>query len=678
MVVVKTTRATDANLTMRLRISVLITTTLSILATCWVLLSPSGAFATPLSRDDFRQGETAFAAARQGDWAKVRHIADRVSDPTLEKLLVWTDLIRSEANVPFSDRANFIRENPEWPWQRRLRRLAEESMSQTMPPTAVISWFERFEPLTTTGRVRLGAALLATGQQTRGQNIIRNAWINDDFSTAEEQEFVLRYGRLLTTESHLQRLDRLLWEGDRDQALRMFPRVGADDRLVAEARIRLRQMSPRAPATLAQVPTARRRDPGLVYEQLRWQRRSELDEAALRTLGAYPLDPVRPELWWKERSILSRRALADGRVSEAYRIARDHALTDGAAFADAHWLSGWIALRFLQQPAQAAKHFETMFNAVQYPISRSRGAYWAGRAAELAGNKSVAAEWYAKAARHPTTFYGQLATVQRAQGNALKLPPNPVPRPAEAAAFNTHELVRAVEILAAYGQTSRLRPFVYRVGELQDSVAWQSQAAALANRHGQHHLAVAIAKMAAKDGRVLTVDGYPTVRVPKAPVPTLQTIEDPLVLAMVRQESAFRADAVSPAGARGLMQLMPGTARQVAPTINVSYSQPRLTTDTSYNLNLGQAYMAKMLQRFGGSTVLALAAYNAGPNRVEEWMRNSGRPRGDLFLAIDWIEQIPYAETRNYVQRILENLQVYRLRLGQSASGVTIADDLKR
>jgi len=238
--------------------------------------------------------------------------------------------------------------------------------------------------------------------------------------------------------------------------------------------------------------------------------------------------------------------------------------------------------------------------------------------------------------------------------------------------------VRAIRILATYGQTSRLRPFVFRVGELVATPGWKAQAAALANAQGQHDLAIAISKMAARGGVPLTRDGYPSINVPKLPLRTLGAMENPLVLAMIRQESAFRADAVSPAGARGLMQLMPGTARQVARKINVAYSRTRLTTDPSYNLKLGQVYMSGMLQRFGGSYVLGLAAYNAGPQRVAKWKHARGQPRGNVFLAIDWIEQIPFAETRNYVQRILESLQVYRMQLDQSKTGATIEDDLKR
>ncbi len=641
-----------------------------------MLLPSSIAFAALPSEQNFRRGEAAFAAAKAGDWLKVREIGNGISDPTLQNLLTWADLIRSTANASFEDRANFILENPEWPWQRRVRRLAEESMRATMRPEAVISWFERFEPLTNQGRQLLGTALLAVGNHVQGREVLRDAWIKRDFSAAEEQHFVQRFGTLLTKDAHSRRLDWLLWEGDGDQARRMFPHVDPGDRLTAVARMRLRDMSPGADAAIAMVPQTRRYDPALVYERLRWQRRREFNEAARNTLQAYPLDQVRPKMWWGERSILSRRALAEGYVSEAYRTARDHALTEGAEFADAEWLSGWIALRFLGEPKQAASHFEQMFKGVSYPISRARGAYWLGRAADALGDRLLAARWYQTAAQHPTTFYGQLATLKL--GGKLRLPPNPHPTPEEARAFKKNELVRAVEILAAYKQTNRLRPFVLRVGELEDSLGWKALAAALANAHGQHDLAITISKQAERKGRPLMTDGYPSIATPESRPPSIPVLEKPLVLAMVRQESAFRTNAVSPAGARGLMQLMPGTASQVARKINVPYSRSRLTTDPTYNLKLGEAYMGGLLQRFDGSYVLALAAYNAGPERASTWMNANGQARESVNSAIDWIEQIPFEETRNYVQRILESLQIYRMQVDGSGSGVTIEDDLRR
>ena len=642
------------------------------------LLPPSIVFGTGLSQADFGKGEAAFAAAKAGDWERVDQIRNEVNDDTLRNILAWVALIRSKAPVSFDDRASFIIENPDWPWQRRLRRLAEKSMKPDVEPATVLSWFERFEPLTDTGRRRLGEALLAAGERDRAREVIRKAWIESDLSEVEQREFLKRHDRRLTKDTHSERLDHLLWNGDSDQAQRMFSLVDSDQRSIAKARIGLRKMSPGVDAAIARVPQSRRTEPGLIYEQIRWHRRKKNSETARHMLAVYPLDQVRPKMWWRERAVLSRRALAEGHAAKAYRVVKGHTLTTGAGFADAEWLSGWIALQFLNDPNTAIYHFERMFNGVKYPISRARGAYWSGRAAESLGNQQQADQWYFAAARHPTAFYGQLATLKTDATAPLRLPQDPNPSTSEAGEFKTHELVRAVDILAVYGQTNRLRPFLLQIGELKTSTNWQAMAASLAANHGQHDLAIAISKQAARNGSLLISDSYPLVAIPKSPSSQRLIVETPLVLAIVRQESAFRAGAVSPAGARGLMQLMPGTARQVANRLNAFYSRTRLTTDPDFNLELGQAYMGQLLQRFGGSYVLALAAYNAGPVRAAEWKQTRNQNLEDVNTAVDWIEQIPYAETRNYVQRVLESLQVYRIRLGRSKAGLTLEDDLTR
>ena len=308
-----------------------------VLALIFALLLPSMVVATGLSQADFRRGETAFVAAKSGDWVRVHQIQNEIRDPTLRRLLSWADLVRSKANVSFDDRARFIIENPDWPWQRRLRRLAEQSMASGMEPTAVISWFERFEPLTNIGRRVLGEALVATGDRGQAREVIREVWIESDFSASGQREFLERHSRLLTKDTHFRRLDHLLWNGDSSQARRMFPLVDANQRVTAKARMSLREMSPKVDAAIAKVPTTQRSEPGLIYEQIRWHRRKKLSETARNMLLMYPLDQVRPKLWWRERAILSRRALADGYASEAYLIVKGHALTKGAGFADAEW-----------------------------------------------------------------------------------------------------------------------------------------------------------------------------------------------------------------------------------------------------------------------------------------------------------------------------------------------------
>ena len=652
--------------------------TIWLIAGIWLLPFCPEAIATNLSSTDVRAGRTAFKAAGAGDWDSARAVAVQIGDPLAAKLVFWFDVTRPGGEGSFPDISKFISENPDWPGQTLLRRRAEEAIDGTLPREIVLSWFDHREPVTTEGRVRLGAALLASGEVEKGRATIRDAWVRGRFSKAQEKNFFTTYRRLLTADDHVGRLDRLLWRGRLTEARRMLGKVDAEYRALAEARLRLRKLGRNVDGAIAKVPRALKEHPGLVYERLRWRRKKGRDLLARDLLKAHALDHPQPKLWWAERAILARGALAEGHVSEAYRIARGHALTEGAGFAEAEWLAGWIALRFLEEPKVAFDHFVTMFEGVKYPVSRARGAYWAARAAETDLQPSMAELWYRTAAQYPTTYYGQLAAIQLEPGTELRLPAEPRPSADETALFEDHELVRVVRMLTAFGQADRLRPFLLRLGKLSDSAGWKALVADLAEDHGRPDLSVAIAKQAIKHGRPLIKNGYPSVHVPEVDPTPARPAEVPLILAIVRQESAFRFEAISRAGARGLMQLLPGTARDVAKKLKLPYSRRRLTADPSFNLKIGRAYMSALLDTFDGSYVLALAAYNAGPTRVKRWTRVNGDPRVSVIDAVDWIESIPFAETRNYVQRTLENLQVYRTMLNRTEVAWTLESDLRR
>lgn len=439
--------------------------------------------------------------------------------------------------------------------------------------------------------------------------------------------------------------------------------------------MRLRLRRGNVDAAVNAVPAALANDPGLIYERVRWRRKNGQELAARALLAEVKGDPGRPDLWWMERNALARDALRLGHVSEAYRLVRDHALTDPADYSEAEWLAGWIALRFLGEARTAQAHFVNMFKVVRFPISIARAAHWAARAGEAAGDHDFARAWDQTAAAHPTTFYGRLSA-QRLAIDSLILPPDAEPDVAEQEAFAAHELVRAVGLLAAHDQGNAIRTFILALAEISPTPGWQAMTTALAGEAGGAALGVATAKRAMRNGYPLFAHAYPTMILPQlrngAPFP----VDPALVLAMIRQESAFDPGAVSPSGARGLMQLMPETARHVAGAIDVDYSPGRLTTDGGYNVELGQAYLSTLLEAFDGSYVLAFAAYNAGPARVRQWLDTYGDPRRGDVDVIDWIEMLPYEETRNYVQRAIENMWVYRARLGGSRS--LLATDLPR
>lgn len=641
----------------------------------------AAASAAPLSDADFKTAKTAFAAIEKNQWKVAHQQASAAADPLVAKIVRWFDYTRPETDADFASIVAFLEGEAQWPSRTDLRRRAEEKLPGTMSHREVLAWFERYPPVSTDGLIRHATALMAVGKDEGAHAAVRKAWIEGDFGKSQEQDFFRRFRGLLTPADHRARLERLLWEDRAWSAQHMLFRVDADARALAEARLALMAGKGGVERLLARVPAKLKNDPGLTYERLRWRRKKGRYESARELLKDLPPDPLYPRKWWIERDILARRALDDGSITDAYRIAKEHGLKPTEAnareYADAEWFAGWIALRLLGDHAVAMDHFVAMYQVVQYPISRSRGAYWAGRAAEAMGMLRVANLWYATAARLPTTFYGQLALAKLAPESPLKFPADPQPIAEEVAAFNKHELARAIEILGQVGETARLRPFLLTLAAVSDQPGWRAMTANLAQVAGRPDLGVLTAKNADRDGQILLKAGYPTVELPLN-APNGRRIEPALALAVIRQESAFWPEAISSAGARGLMQLMPATAKHVAKVVDVAFAHERLTGDPDYNLKLGTTYLAQMVEDFGGSYVLALAAYNAGPSRARQWIRELGNPGQSWADTVDWVESIPFGETRNYIQRVLENLQVYRNRLTNSPVPLGLELDLAR
>ena len=626
-----------------------------------------------LSSADKEKYKAAFKAARKSNWSSAKRHSAGADDKLPGKVIRWMEMTRRGANVDFKRYVRFIEANPHWPRQRKLRQRAEEAIRLATPPEDVLDWFSKHVPITTDGRLMLGRALLKAGLRAEAVEVLRDAWVEGSFGRKQERSFLAGYGKLLTQDHHLKRLDRLLWEGHRHQATRMLKHAPKDLRALAEARIRLRRNRRSVGEVLRRVPDELVGNPGLLYERLRWRRRRGRVDQALEILENPPPDLVRADLWWKEREIVTRRVLERGEAARAYELARDHRLEYGADYAEGEWLAGWIALSFLKQPAKALVHFERLYEVVRYPISLARGAYWAARAEEAMGNAFGAREWYGKAAEFDLTYYGQLAA---ARLDADRLPPEPAglpqPNAGHVAAFNAHELVRVVLLLEELGQGRYLQPFFDRIAEVFEEPEMKVLAGRLALSLDRPDLAVRLARRSYRRGEPMTSAGYPVIDVPAGGP------EQALLLSIARQESNFKTFAKSPSGARGLMQLMPATARAMARRTRVKYSRARLTRDPVYNLKLGRAYIQWLLRKYDGSYVLAVSAYNAGPVAVNRWIRELGDPRTSQIDPVDWIELIQYKETRNYVQRVLESLYVYRRRLSEQQVAYSLHQDLVR
>lgn len=637
---------------------------------------PVSAHADTLSPKEAREFSAALKAVEQRSKKRLDIHARRLHDPLARKIVSWYVLFQGGFGTDFEPINRFISQNPDWPRRERLIRRAEEAI--TGSPDEIIRWFGERRPATTIGKTKLGKALIDAGQTLQGRAILRDVWVNDNFAKNEEGRFYREFRKYLTREDHYKRADRLMWQGRYWPARRMMTKVNAQYRKLIDARTSLRRQRGNVDYLIKHVPTEYMNDPGLIYERLRWRRKKDKDDA-VELFRDLPDQVPYADRWWDERDILARRQLRKGHITEAYEIASRHGLnTDHAAeHAAAEWLSGWIALSFLKEPVIARDHFKKMYDGVNFPVSRARGAYWTGRAYEAEGNTKQADIWYAAAANHPTAYYGQLAAAKLKPGEGLRLHPEAAIPEDIRQRFNAHELVRAVRMLASAGEEQRLRSIILKIASLDDAPGWQALTARLARLSRRPDLAIRVAKNALQDFGVYVAGGYPTLVPPRIPgrIKSKQP-ETPLVLAVIRQESEFDAKAESHAGARGLMQLMPATAKGVSRSAGLQYSKYKLTADPDYNLTLGQSYLAGLVEDYDGYLPMAIAAYNAGPHRVKQWVKQFGDPRDADVDAVDWIEMIPFTETRNYVQRVLENVQIYRLRLADTEVALRLEEDL--
>jgi len=624
-----------------------------------------------LSAAEVKAGRAAFKLANRKRFARALKALRKVQNPLPAKIIRWLKLTEPGRRGDFADAAAFIANNPEWPGQVALRQRAEASLPVDMPDDAVLAWFENRPPITVSGAIRYAEALTATGEDDAATKLLRDTWVQRDFTRSDERYFRRLFGKALRRDDDLARLDRLLWDRKSSAAKRQARRLGGGYPALARARMALAKKRGGVDSALRRVPKEMANDPGLILERARWRQRRGRYEGVVELLDPPLPDAPRPEIWWPVRQWAARQALVKGDISAAYRIASENGLTTGVAFAEAEWLAGWIALRFLDQPDQAYDHFTQLYEGVRTPISRARAAFWAAEAAvdmetgamkmgDSTGEWTMkAGKWYTAAARFKTTFYGQLANRQLGLTPTVTFAGMPVPDADAHAAFTARDLVQAIRVLGELGEGKLQKRFFSRLSTLAVSGTDYTLAAELAQQQGRPDLAVRIAKAAVADGILLLDHLYPFPALPEGSSP-----EQALVLAVVRQESAFYTGALSGAGAHGLMQILPRTARNMARRMKVRFNRKKLRADPEYNMLLGRAYLTDLTERYSGSYVLALAAYNAGPSRANSWIRTFGDPRDPDVDPIDWIESIPFDETRNYIQRILEGLVIYRQQLG--------------
>lgn len=677
------TRIVQKSLWQRARRSIR-TARLTVLSTLFVgifpLISPSPSLANQvaLSAADIKTYKAAFKAAQTRKWVRALGIAKGGQADLPRKILKWMELTAWAPDSSYAEIAGFLAANPDWPRTRRLRRNAERALeeSNSLSADELLSWFASHPPVTTAGKTIYARALLKNGQREKATETLRHTWINGSFSGTSQKSFLREFRKFLSSDDHAARLETLVCKGRRSQAQRLYPYVDKTTRLIADARLKLRHRSSGVDAAIARIPARYQDHSGLLYERMRWRWRKGRTEGAHEILRAIPDEVDNPARWAKDRMIVARRLLADGKSGAAWHIIRNHgvnATTDRAVFADIEWMAGWIAFRYQNDAEEGLRRFTTLYQIVQFPISRARAAYWAGRAAASLGEKEEANSWFRRAAVHNTTYHGQLAAIQLPRRQNIILGTTlPSVSDVETQTWRENELPRAVRILDALDQHKLVRVFLLHLARTAKDQAELVHALSLAQEIGRPDIAVWISRRTLRDGVVLLEDGYPLVPMPDG------FTEKALLRSIARQESNFYPRARSRSGALGVMQLMPPTAKETARKTGLRYSKSRLTADPAYNIRLGSAYLTRMVERFQGSYILAIASYNAGPNAVDRWVRRYGDPRTGIIDPVDWIELIPYQETRTYVQRVLANLQVFRARNPDPQLSLSLEKDLNR
>lgn len=608
--------------------------------------------------DTLRQAITAYESSdRSGGDSLARSLTDPASQAAAE----WIAIRSAARHIGLTRIKAFLAAYPSWPGNGLIRRRGEEALyNEKADADTVRAFFASSQPETDEGKVALAAVLQRDGNQDGATALIRDAYRNDSLSGQLEGDILRDYGALLSPADHKYRADRLIYDGNYDDGLRVAARADPAAVTLAKLRIAVARQPKNAGALLAANVST---DPAYIFARISYLRRQKKPRDAAALLLKAPRDAaalVRPDQWWTERRLVARALLDQGDARTAYAVVAGYTAESDTTRMEAEFHCGWIALRFLKEPRSAARHFANLSAESQRPISVARGAYWQGRAAEAAGDKAGATGFYQAAARYPITYYGQIARARLGM-RTLDLNALPEATPASRAAFDELLAVRAIHQLYTLGKRDYARILVSDMGrQLQDS----QQLALL----GQIALDNLDAKTALTVGKSATQRGLPldAIAFPIGAIPGFEssgTVERAVVYGIARQESEFGHEVISTAGARGLMQVMPSTAKATARLAGIAFDAKKLTSDPLYNARLGEAHLGDLIGRFRGSYVMTFAAYNAGPGKVADWVKAYGDPRDPKVDPIDWVERIPYTETRNYVQRVLENVQVYRSRL---------------
>ena len=637
-----------------------------------------------LSQDDARYFRLGMRAAQNNSWSEVTRYQSRINDPVAKDILAWRMAVRTD-RLTLNQMRNLISSRPDWPYMVTIRAKAEKMMfDRPLSASDTLDWFNTLpspynEPASGEGRAVLARAYYQRGDELNGKAWLEKAWRDSRLTRDRQKRLFSQYKSKLTPEDHAARADHLIWLGSRyySSAQALLPHMSAADRKLMDARMRVGANRSGMDGAIKALTSTQAKDTGLLFERARWRRKRKTKDYALPVY----LDIQQPastekgrDRLWIEQKIMAYWLISEKEYRKAYDVIRPHGMTRGADFAEAEFLAGWLSLQKLGKAKQAKVHFDRLRNGVSTPVSVSRAAYWQGRAETAMGLPSAQLR-YAEAGRHTNTYYGQLAIEESSGGLAyITLPPE-----GDGAAsrdeFESKSIVRALRMIGETGDERIFRQFSFHFDDQITTSDELTLLASLAKDYVFYAPAVRAAKLGGNVGPVLTESSYP---IPAVITDLGPGFDIPYVFAIARQESEFAVGAISHANAYGMMQMINATAKATARKHRIRYSKSRLTSDQEYAAKLGALHINDLLERFDGNYIMVAAAYNAGPHRVRQWVRDYGDPRDPNVDPIDWVESLPFSETRNYIMRVMENHQVYKARLNNDQSELTLRSDLAR
>ena len=620
------------------------------------------------NKKDFSLAKKAFSEMKKANWTNAVKTSKKAKDKSIYNFIQWRHLLTKGNQATFYDYQTFIKNNENYPRIGRIKYLAEHKLStKTISPKRIIEWFGTSEPLSGFGKMILGESHISIGNKEKGIKLLKEGWINAELSKSELRFYRKKFKKFLDTNDYIYRADYLAWNNKYWDLKRMLRYLPKDHQLLYTARQLLMSKSYGVDNAISKVPEKFKNDAGLNYDRLKWRRKRGRVDSSVEILLKIENTKdymVRPDKWWFEREIISRSLIYKKKFELAYKISSNHGLIEGPEYAAAEWMSGWIALSFLKDPLLAKDHFEKFYNNVGYPISVARGAYWLGKSYKELGNNELSKKWFGESSKYLTTYYGQLSFIELHPEKKFELSKDFSVDKEYRNYFFKKEIVKLIYLLDELDEDKYTKHILRHLAN--DNILNGSEilAAELATKIERFDFAIQISKIASYEKRFHNKYNYPIISTPTY-INGRKIPETAFILSIIRQESEFDLKANSHAGARGLMQLMPYTAKLVAKQAKLPYSISRLTTDPEYNINLGSHYIAGLILEYDGAYPFAIAAYNAGPKRVRYWKKINKNPQKNQINYVDWIELIKFKETRNYVQRVLENYNVYRYILEQ-------------